>query len=196
MSVESKDVLVIVDKAESWGGLLVLDSKVHGAYMGPIWDRQDPGGPHVGPMNLAIKHLAAICCQVFCNPLDNTDQWVYICSVHTYGRADSRFAPSQWGIVLFCNVFSHWLGATLESSLYCYLGCRVSEHCSWSSKALQIELVKLCIIHVNSSSTRLSTLISWHEIFTINVSAHWYKMTTVFYSFINDPQFLFVICFI
>ena len=29
------------------------DSKVHGATMGPNWDRQDPGGPHVGPMNLA-----------------------------------------------------------------------------------------------------------------------------------------------
>ena len=25
-------------------------SKVHGANM-PIWRRQDPGGPHVGPMN-------------------------------------------------------------------------------------------------------------------------------------------------
>ena len=30
------------------------DSKVHGANMGLIWGRQDPGGPHVGPMNLAI----------------------------------------------------------------------------------------------------------------------------------------------
>ena len=32
------------------------DSKDHGAYMGPIWGRgrQDPGGPHVGPMNFAI----------------------------------------------------------------------------------------------------------------------------------------------
>ena len=30
------------------------DSKVHGAIMGPSWGRQDPGGPHVGPMNLAI----------------------------------------------------------------------------------------------------------------------------------------------
>ena len=28
--------------------------KVHGANMGPIWDRQDPGVPHVGPMNFAI----------------------------------------------------------------------------------------------------------------------------------------------
>ena len=30
------------------------DSKVHGTNMGPIWGRQDPGGPHVGPMNFAI----------------------------------------------------------------------------------------------------------------------------------------------
>ena len=30
------------------------DSKVHGANMGPIWGRQDPGGPHDGPMNFAI----------------------------------------------------------------------------------------------------------------------------------------------
>ena len=30
----------------------VPDSKVHGAKMGPIWGRQDPGGPHVGLMKL------------------------------------------------------------------------------------------------------------------------------------------------
>ena len=30
------------------------DSRVHGANIGPIWGRRDPGGPHVGPMNFAI----------------------------------------------------------------------------------------------------------------------------------------------
>ena len=30
------------------------DSKVHGANMELIWGRQDPGGPHVGPMNFAF----------------------------------------------------------------------------------------------------------------------------------------------
>ena len=30
------------------------DSKVPGANMGPIWGRRGPGGPHVGPRNLAI----------------------------------------------------------------------------------------------------------------------------------------------
>ena len=31
-----------------------LDSKIHGANVGPTWDRKDPGGPHVGHMNPAI----------------------------------------------------------------------------------------------------------------------------------------------
>ena len=35
-------------------GKAIPDSKVQGANMGPIWGRQDPGGPHVGPMNFAI----------------------------------------------------------------------------------------------------------------------------------------------
>ena len=30
------------------------DSKVHGVNMGPTWGAQDPDGPHVGHVNLAI----------------------------------------------------------------------------------------------------------------------------------------------
>ena len=30
------------------------DSKIRGANMGPIWDRKDPGWPHVGPTNFVI----------------------------------------------------------------------------------------------------------------------------------------------
>ena len=30
------------------------DCNIHGANMGPIWGRQDPGEPHVGPMNFVI----------------------------------------------------------------------------------------------------------------------------------------------
>ena len=30
------------------------ENKVHGANMGTIWGRHDPGGPHAGPMNFAI----------------------------------------------------------------------------------------------------------------------------------------------
>ena len=39
---------------QQWKRQNIPDSKVHGANMGPIWGRQDPGGPHVGPMNFVI----------------------------------------------------------------------------------------------------------------------------------------------
>ena len=41
---------------------IVPDSKVHGANMGSTRGRQDPGGPHVGPMNFAI--WGGLGCQV------------------------------------------------------------------------------------------------------------------------------------
>ena len=39
--------------------------------------------------------------------------------VTTYCRADSRFAPTQWETSLQRNTVSYWLGANLESVLYC-----------------------------------------------------------------------------
>ena len=35
--------------------VITTDSKVHGAHMGPTWVLSAPDGPHVGPMNLAIR---------------------------------------------------------------------------------------------------------------------------------------------
>ena len=32
----------------------IPNRKVHVAHMGPTWGRKDPGGPHVGHVNLAI----------------------------------------------------------------------------------------------------------------------------------------------
>ena len=34
--------------------ILSPDNNVRGTNMGPTWGRQDPGGPHVGPMDLVI----------------------------------------------------------------------------------------------------------------------------------------------
>ena len=33
------------------------DSKIHGANLGPTWVLSAPNGPHVGPMNLAIREV-------------------------------------------------------------------------------------------------------------------------------------------
>ena len=53
------------------------DSKVHGANMGPIWGRQDPGGPLVGPINFAIwRHLYAKSNDAYPDKI-----WLHICHV-------------------------------------------------------------------------------------------------------------------
>ena len=38
------------------------DCKVHEANMGPTWGWQGPGGPHVGPMSLAIRVVQVLAC--------------------------------------------------------------------------------------------------------------------------------------
>ena len=53
------------------------DSKVYGAIMGPIWGRQDPGGPHVGPINCAI--------------------WESFSKNESGGRLNMNMLPCQYG---------------------------------------------------------------------------------------------------
>ena len=48
------NVVYLGHRPSAWYIIDNPDIKVHEANMGPIWGRQDPGGPHVGPMNLAI----------------------------------------------------------------------------------------------------------------------------------------------
>ena len=36
------------------------DSKVHGTNMGPIWGRQDPSVPHVGPEDFVIWAMISL----------------------------------------------------------------------------------------------------------------------------------------
>ena len=35
----------------------IPDNKVHGASMGPTWVQSAPDGPHIGPMNIAIRDV-------------------------------------------------------------------------------------------------------------------------------------------
>ena len=64
----------------------IPDSKVHGANMGPIWGRQDPGGPHVGPMNFAIWD-------------DN---------LYTISHRSQHLRYHDWcKLVTWCNFYSH-----------------------------------------------------------------------------------------
>ena len=52
-----------------------------------------------------------------CPEHKHNQYYVIILWLPCNGRADSRFAPSQWETALLCNDVSHWLGASLESAL-------------------------------------------------------------------------------
>ena len=60
------------------------DSKVHGANMGPIWGRQDPGGPHVGPMNFAtwedIAYITVVTGAEYESEIESTKDTPYLTS--------------------------------------------------------------------------------------------------------------------
>ena len=49
------------------------DSEVHGANMGPTWGLSAPDGPHVGPMNLALRALLSIIWDVLLSSYGSLD---------------------------------------------------------------------------------------------------------------------------
>ena len=67
------------------------DSKVHGANMGPIRGRQDPGGPHVGPMNFAIwinMHMKR-------GWVDQYVEWHFMYSASCLRKAGTKLSDAQ-----------------------------------------------------------------------------------------------------
>ena len=46
---------IVWQRTITYTTVMLPDSKVRVANMGPTWGRQDPGGPHVDPMNFAIR---------------------------------------------------------------------------------------------------------------------------------------------
>ena len=54
-AIENLQNLCFQIKATKLTLYLFLDSKVHGTNMGPTWVLSVPSGPHIGPMNLAIR---------------------------------------------------------------------------------------------------------------------------------------------
>ena len=71
---------------------------------------------------LHIQRSTLFLCK-FANMVHYSDKTVNILKTtqqYTF-RADSRFVPSQWEMLLLCNGFSHWLCASLESALALYV---------------------------------------------------------------------------
>ena len=94
-----------------------LDRKVYGANMRSTWGRQDPGGPHVGTMNLAISRGFAIenhkqpsisvtRIYLFCLLVDNVVHCcITICSWEGILTSNHPYIHGLW--FQFHNVITH-----------------------------------------------------------------------------------------
>ena len=110
---------------------MIPDSKVHVANMGTIWGRQDPGGPHVGHMNLAIRDISPMGTRyagsvVSAKP-DQSFIIVMVFCMHyrvVYGRDISRLYifiyrfPNTWW-------FKQWLRR--YDILKCFVGTKMAK---------------------------------------------------------------------
>ena len=83
------------------------DSKVHGANMGPIWGRQDPGGPHVGPMNFAIWEGLSPCHTV--EPVIPVPVIYFISGINCVEITGDRInAQLAWGVMAMVLPIYHF----------------------------------------------------------------------------------------
>ena len=61
-----KHLMKSIQYFQSSDGIIIPDSKVHGSHMGPIWCRQAPGGPRIGPMNFVIWDTLMLVLPMLC----------------------------------------------------------------------------------------------------------------------------------
>ena len=76
------------------------DSKVHGTNMGPIWGRQDPGGPDVGPMNFAIWEIMQVV-----KTRVKKEMWHYAQRRYSSDYLLMHGVRASVGLLLICRVF-------------------------------------------------------------------------------------------
>ena len=105
------------------------DSKVREAYVGPTWGRQDPGGPHVGPMKLVVR-----------DPVECLDISAALLSCVDYLSFISRYFKSV--------VLNRISIATLIPAFFSILArCRCSKHYCNSDEIFVTD----CIIKMTAS---------------------------------------------
>ena len=114
---------------------IVPDKNIHGANMGPIWDRQGPGGPHVGPMNFAIWGIAdtqwsnEIYLNQHIDPIDKGMLYVYLItniSFHIWCHSYYHMAVYQAIIFLYASNAIFILSLYISTLYWCC--CTASLH--------------------------------------------------------------------
>ena len=92
-----------------------LDSKVHGAIMGPTWILYPPGGPHVGPMNYERYHWNTA---GWLNPPMHTLVIEFIC----------HLPPNK--LYMTCALYHHRLHSYSRTGIMSSLWCAGTSLCN------------------------------------------------------------------
>ena len=104
-----------------------LIARVHGANMGPTWRRQDPCGPHVGPMSLVIWVKPSPCILHFRDPrliwCRASLSYLLSCLDYLWLGVEKRRKEHCWGDCLrwFQNGFN-LLSWKVKYMLFSYIG--------------------------------------------------------------------------
>ena len=136
------------------------DSKAHGVNMGPTWVLSAPDGPHVGPMNLAIRAYLAVHAIQASNSAIHT-AWPHQRSPHAFCcYASHCITPYQ----LACNGLPCMLDKNTDRSL---LACNKQTIESWH--VLQVQWP---FYSSNSVTLRwLSARLQWLQCISNGVTA-------------------------
>ena len=146
------------------------DSDVHSANMGPIWGRQDPGGPHVGPMNFAIwvsadeSHGAVVFISVFYNYF----VWLIFHCVH------NNIIIDIWCGNVFENLFFYQILPILSTFRFNCLGTElnfggivIKYKCPSTEKGVGKFVANVSFVNVYINNPDQVSLRSHHQIWHI-----------------------------
>ena len=95
----------------------LVSQRVHGVNMGPTWVLLAPDGPHVGPMNLAIRGALLCACYMLTSSIP-----MYRCN--TYGIVSCQHSPFP---IAKGEIYAHSLGRPTSPQLWS-LQVRVIRH--------------------------------------------------------------------
>ena len=123
-------IMWLVHCLEDWSAVNIPDSKVHGANMGPIWGRQDPGGPYVGPMNMLFGMVSLMrkpLLMIWTNGIA-----ISTAISHAKGTVSIHQGDSRWLNIRvshhFCAVeitFTEWYGINIRTSFLWHKPCSI-----------------------------------------------------------------------
>ena len=110
--------------------IIIPDSKVHVAHMGPTWVLSAPGRPHVGPMNLALSddnssssfqtHFTHVCHHIICNQSSwSCFLFFFTDSNFVLGNAQAAGHPIVYCSDGFCELTGFMRAQVMSKSCAC-----------------------------------------------------------------------------